>query len=258
MNYNYINSYISSSRYKSNTNNLNSIIMEQNRGPRVSTQQFIYEDIQPPSDWTHDSKFHILLIDLQGFKKAELKVRVDNFGKVTVSGERRVEEAKHYRFRQVFTIPTDSDIEKIRGEFNDGVLSIIIPRKTTERKEEPKNEKKIEEEKKDEKTKNEESLKKDDHKEIAKKGDDDDDDFKNANDEDLHELEKDGDTKNVKQAFNDVKNGVRTKEWRKEDLEVLIKTAKEKINKNKAVIITAVLALSLGFYISRKLRVSQE
>ncbi|KAJ8621546.1 hypothetical protein MRB53_030075 [Persea americana] len=104
--------------------------------PGESSLQITYEEFQPSSDWTHDSINHVLLVDLPGFKKEDLKVQVD-LGKLTISGERREGEGRYRRFKQVFDVPSDSIIEKISGKFEHGLLFVIMPLKEVDEKPKP-------------------------------------------------------------------------------------------------------------------------
>ncbi|OVA00301.1 Alpha crystallin/Hsp20 domain [Macleaya cordata] len=226
-------------------------------GEITTTRLLTYEDFQPSSDWTHDLNCHVLLVDLPGFKKEELKVQVDNSWKVTVSGERKLSENKYSRFKQVFDIPRDSDIEKINGRFDGGLLFVIIPKKKAEILEEPKKEilipKDIVEEKKQEQAKKEEDPK--------KKGDDNRHEHAGH---DLHgekkkEMERNGrkeDLNGKKEEKKERKGWVKEVEGMKEKevLEVFMENAKEIISKNKVAIATAVIAVSVGLYLSHKLR----
>ncbi|KAI3978015.1 hypothetical protein MKX01_032392 [Papaver californicum] len=113
---------------------------QRDMGERTNTRLLTYEDFQPSTDWTHDLNCHVLLVDLPGFKKEELKVQVDNSWKVTITGERKVSENKYCRFKQISDVPKDSDINKISGRFDGGLLFVIIPKKKAgEKLEEPKN-----------------------------------------------------------------------------------------------------------------------
>ncbi|KAJ4972594.1 hypothetical protein NE237_005768 [Protea cynaroides] len=107
-------------------------------GQSSSTLQVAYEDFQPVADWTNDSNSHVLLVDLPGFKKEEVKLEVVNNGIVTVRGERQLSENKYKRFKQDYSLPIDSDIEKISGKFDGGLLFVIIPKIEFEIEEEPK------------------------------------------------------------------------------------------------------------------------
>lgn len=81
----------------------------------------------------------ISLCSTPGFKKEDLKVQVDTLGRLTVSGERRLDEGKYTRFKKVFEVPTDSNLDKITGKFEHSILSVIMPLKegAASKKEEP-------------------------------------------------------------------------------------------------------------------------
>lgn len=81
----------------------------------------------------------IFLCSTPGFKKEDLKVQVDTLGRLTVSGERRLDEGKYTRFKKVFEVPTDSNLDKITGKFEHSILSVIMPLKegAASKKEEP-------------------------------------------------------------------------------------------------------------------------
>lgn len=85
----------------------------------------------------------IFLCSTPGFKKEDLKVQVDTLGRLTVSGERRLDEGKYTRFKKVFEVPTDSNLDKITGKFEHSILSVIMPLKegAAGKKEEPQMEK---------------------------------------------------------------------------------------------------------------------
>ncbi|PIA62528.1 hypothetical protein AQUCO_00200500v1 [Aquilegia coerulea] len=265
------------------------------RGPAANnaTRQMVYEDFPPSSDWTHDSNCHVLLIDLPGFKREELKVRVDNLRKVTVSGERQVSENKYSRFKQIYELPEDSDIDNISGRFDGGLLFIIIPKKKVEGLvQQPKSEihsaNEIEEDKKhvhDKSGNKDDDKHKHEKKEEKKHEEPKDNDVYKHNHEKKdgklnEELKKNDEDKrddkhglqNVKKADNMINRGKESvltgevgkkvkEDWRKltadrvkhkEELDIMMRTAIETIKNNKTVIITAVVAFSIGLYFSRK------
>ncbi|KAK1312559.1 22.0 kDa class IV heat shock protein [Acorus calamus] len=97
--------------------------------PKGAQEQNVYEDFQPPLDWTSDANSHVLLIDLAGFKREEVRVQVDSTGKLTVSGERRAGDTKYKRFKIVADVPKDSNLEKITGRFEhdlEGVVDVVL------------------------------------------------------------------------------------------------------------------------------------
>ncbi|KAL5722619.1 hypothetical protein ACHQM5_006121 [Ranunculus cassubicifolius] len=227
----------------------------------TNTRQMVYEDFPPSSDWTHDANCHVLLIDLPGFKREELKVRVDNFRKVTVSGERQVSENKFSRFKQVYEMPEDADVDNISGRFDGGLLFVVIPK----RKQTLVTPHEIEEEKKPSKELEKAHEKKEEIHEEPKKQEKPREEAPRKNEEILHNTEKMAENKrgNVKEGLGGERRRKFEEEWRKqlaervktkEELEIIMRNAMDKVRKNKNLIITAVLAFSLGLYISRKLQ----
>jgi len=57
-----------------------------------------------------------------------VRLQVNNRGEIITSGERQAMENKCKRFRETFKIPENSDIEKIRGKFEEEVLYVTIPK----------------------------------------------------------------------------------------------------------------------------------
>lgn len=85
--------------------------------------------------------------DLPGVPKEQIKVDVEG-NRLTISGERttreEVKEEEYYRmessfgsFTRSFAIPEDADVENIHANNRDGVLEVVIPKKS-ESKEEPR------------------------------------------------------------------------------------------------------------------------
>lgn len=107
--------------------------------PRRGTQQ-----VMVPGDWSPrvdiaetDNEF-IIKAEIPEVKKEDVKVVVDS-GVLTVSGERKREkEEKGKKFHRVeryygsftrsFTLPDNVDEANIKATFNDGMLSLEIPK----------------------------------------------------------------------------------------------------------------------------------
>ncbi|KAF8378403.1 hypothetical protein HHK36_029742 [Tetracentron sinense] len=181
-------------------------------GDRNNSLRPIYEDFQPSFDWTHLSNWHVLLLDLSGFKKEEVKLKVDNIDKVIASGERQLGDRKYSRFKEVYRVPKDSYMDGISGKFEGGLLVVIIPKKEIAREEEAK--------------KQEKSYTMKDEKEQG------------HGIGDVEESEKNGITEGL--------------EREREENTGLMKSVMKKLRKNKAIIITALLAISVGLYISHE------
>jgi len=95
-------------------------------------------------DVTESEKAFEFTLDVPGVKREDIDIDYEQ-GRLTVSGERRheeTEEKKAYRrseraygaFSTSFVLPTDVDGEKIRAELKEGVLTVMVPKSESVRK----------------------------------------------------------------------------------------------------------------------------
>jgi HSP20 family protein len=81
----------------------------------------------------------ILKADVPGFKVEDLDIRYEE-GRLTISGERKAEEAVdghryhrlerlHGRFERTFRLPRSIDSEKVTAVCRDGVLEVELPKR---------------------------------------------------------------------------------------------------------------------------------
>ncbi|KAM3315353.1 hypothetical protein ACQJBY_033838 [Aegilops geniculata] len=88
-----------------------------------------YVDFVPSHDLVEDAAKQTLVVNLPGFKKEHLRVQIDNYGRLRVSGERPLEGTQWSRFRKEFQVPEGCDAGGIRARFEkDGVLHVTMPR----------------------------------------------------------------------------------------------------------------------------------
>ncbi|PRQ16110.1 putative HSP20-like chaperone [Rosa chinensis] len=99
------------------------------RGERLSTFTPTRVKIVPGSGWTEDSNGHYLLVDLEGFNKEKVKLEVNTTeGHLTVTGERQVNVREHVYIEENFPIPANSDVDKITGKFDGEILYVTVPK----------------------------------------------------------------------------------------------------------------------------------
>lgn len=171
-----------------------------------------------------------VILILLDFKKEEVRLQVDDSGNITVSGERLVNNNKYVYFEQTFKMPENSDIDKISGKFEGEILYVTVPKQVLEEKKEP--EIGIAEDKAQQNTLVDENFNEnnEDH----------------GNDE-LQNKEK----KEMRKKRNSV-DGFHREILKKWELEATpLERAMKVIRKNKVILITAVVAFSLGVLITR-------
>ncbi|KAJ4959621.1 hypothetical protein NE237_019531 [Protea cynaroides] len=245
-------------------------------GERANMREDVYEDFQPTADWTEDANNHVLLIDLPGFNKKELKIEVDtNTDRLTVSGQRKLSENIYKRFKQDYSLPIDADVNKISGKFEGGLLFVIIPKKEKEIEEEPEEQhpvaEGIAEEHKQETSKTEEKPKEEEPKqetttpEEKPEKDGKDTDVKHDNGNGIPEERES--VESVESERNEGKGGLSEGRREKEEKGFKFGFAEGAIEmmarnkcmvlaaRNKGMVLAAVLGLAVGIYLSHKLGV---
>ena len=95
-------------------------------------------DFAPVVDIEEKEKAYVVMVELPGVKKDDVKVNLkDNV--LTISGEKKMVEKIDEKnlhqaerifgsFRRCFRLPELVDQEKITAEFRDGILNIAIPK----------------------------------------------------------------------------------------------------------------------------------
>ncbi|XP_047329632.1 uncharacterized protein LOC124932957 [Impatiens glandulifera] len=182
------------------------------KGLKQGTVKIIVEEIVPSFCWSEDPTSHYLLVDLPGFKKEEVKLQIDNVGKILASGERK-HENKIIRFKQTYLAPDNSEKEKTTGKFEGEILYVIVPKK------------------------------------IMKKEDNEEKELDNLR------CDKTRDDKKVVERVDGSREGG------DQGLTMVRKKAEivmEMVKKNKGIVITAVLAFSLGVFVSKSLLIGND
>ncbi|KAK4735309.1 hypothetical protein R3W88_009570 [Solanum pinnatisectum] len=186
----------------------------------------VYEDIEPSSSWIEDTQNHYLLIDLPGFKREEVKLQVDIFGNIMVSGERKVREYKSIRFQKSWKAPEKSKSEDTSVRLEDGILYVIIPKEVPENNEHHE-------------TANHSSGHEDNQEKDTEEIELSNGDVSEQKENDIQGLSED-------EEFHDAKMAKK-----KHEVGIVV-AGKEIQRKNKSIVITAVLAFSFGVFISKK------
>lgn len=102
----------------------------------LSTEAVQHLPIAAPDVDIFENENEILLrADLPGVRKEDININIDN-GKLSLSGVRRLptsgtmawREFSDLEFRRTFAVPQNIDLEKIHAAFQEGVLSLHLPK----------------------------------------------------------------------------------------------------------------------------------
>ncbi len=83
-------------------------------------------NFQPTYDVKETKEHFLLTFDLPGVKKEDIKIETKG-DQLTISGERS-REGKAFKYERTFGLPNNVNTEKIEAQYENGVLSIALPK----------------------------------------------------------------------------------------------------------------------------------
>lgn len=91
----------------------------------------------PATDIVENDNDYELALEVPGFNKSDFSVKIEN-NKLIISGEKKTSEKKYNlretfqgSFVRTFNLPKNIKTDEINAIYNDGILTIKIPKDTT-------------------------------------------------------------------------------------------------------------------------------
>lgn len=209
--------------------------------------------------------FFFFYLASSDFRKEEVKLQVDSYGRIVVSGERHLNEWKRVHFRLTFPAPLNSDMDKIAGKFDGGILYVYVPKQVTHQNKESATAKvgnrKVERsEEKDRHQHGNGEVERAEEKDCHQH---ENGEVERAEENDSHAPKADEGRRGPSQHDDHIELAVKRNEnehigefpeqvirnWHQESA---LRSALGVLRENKGIVITAVIAFSLGLFVSHK------
>ncbi|KAF3438378.1 hypothetical protein FNV43_RR21140 [Rhamnella rubrinervis] len=102
--------------------------METTAGAGANPNHF-FIDFEPYCVWHRKEDSDVLEVHLQGFKKDQLRVQINNARILTISGQRQSGDNQWSRFRKQIKLADNSSESDVRSKFTGGILKVIMPKR---------------------------------------------------------------------------------------------------------------------------------
>jgi HSP20 family protein len=106
--------------------------------PDAQSDEVEGADWYPAADITENDAEYVITVDLPGIDRSTLDINIDD-NRLAIKGTRTIDSPKHRverpqgRFIRTFGVPSAVDQEKIGAEYKDGVLNVILPKRTEQK-----------------------------------------------------------------------------------------------------------------------------
>ncbi|KAJ0971305.1 hypothetical protein J5N97_019264 [Dioscorea zingiberensis] len=94
------------------------------KGSRMKSSSSTIEAFHPDHEWSAEGSNYLLTIHLPGFNRKDFSVQVDSTGKLIAKGKK-----SYLLLDETYIVPEDAESKKVTGRFEDGCLTLIMPKK---------------------------------------------------------------------------------------------------------------------------------
>ena len=107
--------------------------------PPACTKSVLFPEVKVPAvDIKEEKDKYIMEVELPGFTEKDVELKVEN-NVLTLSSKKEEtkeeskkgyirKERKSYSFSRSFSLPENTDVDKIKASFKNGILNIEIPK----------------------------------------------------------------------------------------------------------------------------------
>ncbi|XP_074566105.1 uncharacterized protein LOC141822670 [Curcuma longa] len=102
------------------------------RSPSSVPEQRLFVDFVPLDRVVSSNEAEFFIVELPGFRKEHIDVRIDDFGNLKITGERPLNGNRWSRFVKNFQVPDHCNASEIRAKVENGLLQIELPKFDTQ------------------------------------------------------------------------------------------------------------------------------
>ncbi|XP_042446651.1 inactive protein RESTRICTED TEV MOVEMENT 2-like [Zingiber officinale] len=97
------------------------------RSPSSVPEQRIFVDFVPLDRVVSSNEAEFFVVELPGFRKEHISIRINDFGNLKITGERPLVGNRWSRFVKEFQVPDHCNASEIKAALENGLLRIELP-----------------------------------------------------------------------------------------------------------------------------------
>ncbi|XP_042450196.1 inactive protein RESTRICTED TEV MOVEMENT 2-like [Zingiber officinale] len=98
------------------------------RSPSSVPEQRLFVDFVPLDRVVSSNEAEFFVVELPGFRKEHISIRINDFGNLKITGERPLVGNRWSRFVKEFQVPDHCNASEIKAALENGLLRIELPK----------------------------------------------------------------------------------------------------------------------------------